>query len=178
MPDNDYLTVVYDKSLSHLSKTFDCGNDYLNMFLRDTEAYDAAFGVTYVWLNDDRDAIRGYYNIGTGCVETPYGNRQCRNGGAVHVNCFALAECYHKQLYIMDGGRRYNMSDTLLNDCISRVIALRESVGFEYITLDATPEGYSLYERNGFFDLEEDMFFAGDKKDDGCRQMYYPIDYE
>lgn len=72
----------------------------------------------------------------------------------------------------------YYFSDILLHDCFMRTDELREQIGFSLITLSSTEEGDYLYERNGFFELEEDMSIAKNQGEDKCSPMYLPLDYE
>ena len=58
-------TKKYKKDLASL---FDCGNDYLNNFLRDSKSLDSNIGTTYVYLNKNKSEIIGYFNIGTGSL--------------------------------------------------------------------------------------------------------------
>ena len=101
-------------------------------------------------------------------------------GGAVHINCFALDERYHGLLQTYtDEGVKVNLSDVLLDDCMHRIEILRdEYVGFSFVTLSSTREGYSLYERNGFEILEEDMNFSVEDSEEECIPMYLAIDIE
>ena len=46
-----------------------------------------------------------------------------------------------------------------------------------FVTLNSTKEGYSLYLRNGFENLEEDMHFTADESETECTPMYLCIDF-
>lgn len=57
----------------------------------------------------------------------------------------------------------------------------RDHVGFGFVTLSASKEGYKLYKRHGFMELEdEDMFFTNndDEQSGEGKQMYLPLDIE
>lgn len=70
-------------------------------------------------------------------------------------------------------------SDILLADCLNRIENIRENaLGFAFVTLSSTDEGYNLYEQNGFSPLEEDMKIAKNSGEMSCIPMYLPIDYE
>ena len=65
------------------------------------------------------------------------------------------------------------------NDCLRRIEYIRsEHVGFSMITLFSTPEGESLYRRNGFDYAEEDMYMAKEEDDGKTKAMYRPVDVE
>ena len=76
-------------------------------------------------------------------------------------------------------GTPIRLSDLLLQECIHRIENIREEqVGFAFITLCATDMGYHLYQRQGFYELEEDMSFHTNEKDIENIFMYYPLEYE
>ncbi|MDE5557787.1 MAG: N-acetyltransferase [Ruminococcus sp.] len=162
-------TVKFTKSIqAGLSKNFDCGNPALTLFLKNHIALDISYGTTYVMMADN--TIVGYYNISTGCIVT---EDNIRMGGSVYINCLAVDIKYQKKKFM---GNYY--SDILLADCLNHDINLREEIGFGFITLSSTEEGDYLYERNGFFQLEEDMSIAKNQGEDKCSPMYLPLDYE
>ncbi|MDE5569206.1 MAG: GNAT family N-acetyltransferase [Ruminococcus sp.] len=165
-----YTIEIYTKDIkNNLSSGFDCGNDALTAFLKSYDALDDMFGKTYVMISDDR--IIGYYNISTSCIENDKG---IRIGGSVYINCLAVDKHYQK---VKRG--EYYISDILLADCLNRIENIRENtLGFAFVTLSSTDEGYYLYERNGFSPLEEDMKIAKNYGELSCVPMYLPIDYE
>lgn len=170
--ENNYITVPYTKEIQlEYSKTFDCGNDALTLFLKSREALDVAFGKTFVMLLNN-NTIAGYYNITSGDIED---DNNIRMGGAVYINYFAMDKEYQRykvndELYA---------SDLLLADCLNRINSIRENyLGFAFVTLSSTDEGLYLYERNGFTPIEEDMKISKNLGEKKCSQMYLPIDYE
>jgi len=169
MMKHEYLTVKYtDEMQKKLSKSFDCGNSALTSFLKSYESLDNSFGVTYVIPSDN--GIIGYYNISTGHIEN---ERHIRMGGTVYINCLALDVNYQKKKF----ANSY-YSDILMSDCLKRIEDIREEIGFAFVTLSSTGEGYKLYERNGFCELENDMQMAKNTGEDTCIPMYLPLDYE
>lgn len=168
---NDYITVRFTKELQKMSQSFDCGNQALSSFLKSYEALDDFFGKTYVMLGN-QNTIIGYYNISTGHIEN---EANIRIGGTVYINCLAIDRKYQKKKL---GSARY-YSDILFGDCLQRMIDLRDNyIGFAFLTLSSTDEGYNLYSRNGFCELETDMKMAKNTGEDTCIPMYLPLDYE
>lgn len=166
---NDYTTVKLTKEIqSSLSQSFDCGNQALSSFLKSYDALDDFFGTTYVMISGK--TIVGYYNISTGHIQD---NNVIRIGGAVYINCLAVDKKYQKKKI-----NNFYFSDILLFDCLKQIKGFRENVGFGFVTLSSTDEGYYLYERNGFFKLEDDMQIAKNHGEDTCISMYFPLDYE
>ena len=172
-------TIPYDASMTPLASHFDCTNSVMNQFLRDSRSLQSCYGKTYVLLSDDKTAIIGYYNIGTGYVAQDIDGKKVKIGGAAHINYFALDKQFHHMPAGARSGKVFYMSDLLLEDCIRRISEIREDhIGFSFITLCSTDRGYRLYQRNDFSDLEDDMDFAADKTEKDCYLMYYPLDYE
>lgn len=158
---------------------FDCGNNRLNRFFRGTESLDNGIGITYVFLSDDNSEMIGYYNLTTGAISDSE-NPHNRIGGSVHINCFALGSEYHGLLQDYDENRKpIKLSDIFFRECIENIITIRNRIGFAFITLSSTEEGYNLYKRAMFEDLEDDMFIAEkDMEQAGCVPMYYSLDIE
>lgn len=166
---NDYSILKLNKEMqTSLSQSFDCGNQALSAFLKSYDAVDSFFGTTYVMISKNR--IIGYYNISTGHIQS---DDNIRFGGSVYINCLAVDVNYQKKKI-----GSYYFSDILLSDCFKKIKKFREDVGFGFVTLSSTKEGYYLYEHNGFYELEEDMFFAKNLGEDSCTPMYLPLDIE
>ena len=175
---NKLNVLEYNASLQELALLFHSGNSYLDSFLRSEYALDKNIGKTFVFLSDENDTIIGYYNIGTGDVEYDDSGIRKKMGGSIHINCFALDEKYHGILQAKtEEGEIINLSDVLLMDCMDKIQELRNNyVEFAFITLNSTEEGYSLYKRNDFEKLEEDMSFSKEDSELKCIPMYYAID--
>lgn len=170
--------MTLDARIQQLASNFNCENIAIDNFLRSPAALDDGFGKTYVWLEDDNQTIIGFYNIGTGSLDQYENGHRYKMGGTIHINDFALDKRY-KKVQIADG-KHPNMSDALLDDCIQRIMFLRDHyVGFAFITLQATDEGYNLYKRHDFEDIEEDMNLVNiQDKDKQCKPMYLALDIE
>lgn len=164
---------------NRFKNSFDCGNSRLNRFFSGSESLDIGIGVTYVFLSDDDSEIIGYYNLTTGVISDSE-NPHNRIGGSVHINCFALDSQYHGILQDNDrNGNPIKLSDIFFRECIENILSMRNKIGFTFITLSSTSEGYNLYKRTMFDDLEDDMFIAEkDMEQNGCIPMYYSIDIE
>lgn len=167
---------ILDADLQRLASNFHSGNEILDGFLRSSIAIDINYGTTYVLLSEDNDCIIGYYSLSLGCIEYEDMGIRLKQGGAVHLNYFALAQEFRGLLQhkLQDGTEIY-LSDILLVDCIDRIKTMRDTfIGFTYITLSSTHEGYRLYKRNHFEDIEEDMTFLVEKGDlSSAIPMYY-----
>jgi hypothetical protein len=166
------------EKMRYLTQSFKSGNDFLDQFLRSDDALNSSIGKTFVWVNEKRNEIIGYYNLGVGYIDMFNGDDKYKIGGSIHLNFFALNAPYRG----IKAGTKDNdikISDRLFADFIQKVYELREKyIGFAFVTLAATDEGYSLYKRNYFEDLEEGLHFSFKDDEKGCRPMYLALDCE
>ncbi len=165
--------IPYDASLQSLAFSFDCGNFYLNHFLQSSDSLDGSIARTYVYLTEDKSVIIGYYSITTGCIESIDGDLRIKIGGSVHISYLAVDIKYHK--WHSQDEVDISFSDILLTDCIERIRNIQDSLGFAFITLNSTKMGYSLYKRNGFEEIEDDMVIPSEKEDVECIPMYLAL---
>ena len=178
---NSKLNVVqYNASLQKLASSFHSGNWYLDQFLRQNIALDENYGKTYILLSQNNKCIIGYYNLSTGYLESVEENQVRKIGGAVHINCFALTEQYQGILQELSSeGMKIKFSDYFFVECLNRIREIqKEKVGFSFITLCSTMEGYHLYYRNGFNELDSDMHFSVEEAEIKCIPMYMAMDLE
>ena len=71
------------------------------------------------------------------------------------------------------------LSYGLTRNFMLKVYELRaEYIGFSFVTLAATDEGYSLNKRKYFEDLEEGLHFSFKDDEKGCKPMYFALDTE
>ena len=154
---------------------FNCGNVSIDRFIRSSEALDPGYGKTFVWLSYDESEIIGFYNITTGSVDSlNEENTNYKVGGAIHINQFALSEEYQGQEF----DKSIKASDFLLAECLDRIYSIRKNVGFSFITLQSTERGFSLYKRNDFEEIEEDMQIVQTEHEIKCTPMYLALDVE
>lgn len=171
--------VLYDASLQRLASSFHSGNDYLDRFLKSSDSLNDNIGKTYVMVLEGTSKIIGYYNLSVGYIEQCADGVLRKIGGSVHINCLALDENYHGLQTKDERGNPIKLSDILLTDCMQKIAEIRSNhLGFSFVTLSSTKEGYHLYLRNGFEKLEEDMNFSPEESEEGCIPMYYAIDLE
>ena len=173
-------TELYTKELLSLSKGFSSGNRFLDDFIMSEDALNDGLGKTFVWIDEKRTHIIGYYNIGVGYIDMYNGDEKYKIGGSVHLNFFALNEKYRGIVIGQtDDGMQVKISDQLFGDFMNKVYELRNKfIGFSFVTLAATEEGYSLYKRNYFDDLDEDLHFSFKDDEKGCKPMYLALDLE
>ena len=81
----------YTPALQKLAAKFDCGNSYLNQFLRSPDALDAGVGKTFVFLTENTESIVGYYNLSCGSLDEIEGDVRYKIGGTIHIGYFAIS---------------------------------------------------------------------------------------
>ncbi len=173
-------TELFTKDMNDIAQDFSSGNVFLDNFLKSEDALNNSIGKTFVWLNENRTEIIGYYNIGVGYIDMYYGDDKYKIGGSIHLNFFALNEKYRGIIVRKKAdGTVIKFSDRLFTDFMNKVYELREKyIGFSFVTLAATDEGYSLYKRNYFDDLDADLHFSFKDDEKGCKPMYLALDAE
>lgn len=172
---------LYTKELQDkYARDFSCGNPHIDQFIKNPLSLDDGFGKTYVFLSDGEKEMIGFYNIGVGDVESIGNQRSYKMGGAVHINEFALDKRFHNFLIRYDEeGKKINISDLLLNDCLKRIREIREtSLGYSFVTLCSNEEGHSLYLRTNFVDLDETLDFSIETSEIKCKQMILWLDQD
>ena len=159
---------------------FSCGNPHIDSFIKSPLSLDNSYGKTYAFLSSDEETLIGFYNLGVGYIEKTGDVITRKMGGAIHINEFALDLEYRNTLMGYDEeGKKVNLSDMLLNECLERIETIRQnSLGFSFVTLCSTDEGFSLYKRRDFEELEETMNFSVEYAEAKCTPMYYWLDQD
>ena len=152
----------YTPALQKLAAKFDCGNSYLNQFLRSPDALDAGVGKTFVFLTENAESIVGYYNLSCGSLDEIEGDVRYKIGGTIHIGYFAIDEKFQHQLQATTpNGIHLYWGDVLLEECLSRIEAIRsQQVGVSFVTLASSEAGERLYRHHDFEDLDADITFS------------------
>lgn len=171
--------VEYTHTLTPLARNFDCGNPYLNLFLRSPDALNSSIGKTYVYLTEANDCILGYYNISAGSVDQLENGFRVKSGGAIHIGYFALDErAQHQFQGQMPDGTNLYLGDYLLIECLDRIEQIREGfVDAAVVTLASSEAGEHLYRKHDFLDLDDDLTFSLSEGEGECIPLYLPLDY-
>lgn len=169
----------YTSALQILADKFDCGNSYLNQFLRSSDALDPGIGKTYVFLSENDESIVGYYNISCGSLDQIEDGIRYKIGGSIHIGYFAIDEKFQHQLQATTpNGIHLYWGDVLLEECLSRIEAIRATqVGVSFVTLASSAAGERLYRHHDFDDLDDDITFSPVHGEDKCICLYLPLDY-
>ena len=159
----------------HLTASFDCKNTVINNFLKSEKALDSNQGVTYILLNNSKDKIIGFYNIGISRIDqvqsigdTTYATYM---GGTAVLNYLALNEPFQYTYMLPEDS--YSYGDYLLDNCESKLLSLRNKIGFSFITISSTKEGLHLYrDKHDYEEFEEAMSIVVQESDKQCIKLY------
>lgn len=156
-----------------LTQSFDCKNSVINNFLKSDNALDSNQGITYILLNDSKDQIVGFYNIGINRIDQVQtigsSTYSTYMGGSAVINYLALHSSF-QHTYIAPG---CTYGDLLLQDCEDRISDIRKRIGFSFITISSTQEGLHLYrDKHDYEEFEEDMSIVVQESDKTCVKLY------
>ena len=73
-------TEKYNENLLELATTFKSGNEFLDQFIQSKESLNDGLGKTFVWIDEKRESIIGYYNIGVGYIDMLDGDDKYKIG--------------------------------------------------------------------------------------------------
>ena len=167
--------VKFTEKHQYLAQSFDCENFIINTFLRSSDALDSNQGITYILLDDEETQIVGFYNIGMTRIDQTQtvgeDTYYYPMGGAAVINYLAVTKDYKHHQYIP--GEKYYYGDYILNDCEEKLCELRKRIGFSFIMISSTKEGYHLYhDRNFYDDFDDDMSIFLKESDKKCYLLY------
>lgn len=147
-PREPFVSTALDPAVHDVSR-FDCGERGLNSWLQDhaSAAARARVAHTFVWLEDARQAVVGYYALSAHAVTRVDAPARIGRGVPDPVPAALIAKL---ALDVSLHGRR--LGDLLLVDALTRVIDASESgPAVRTVVVDAaTDRGRALYARFGF----------------------------
>ena len=135
---------IYDNSYIDLARKFEvdpssCDNPiHYNEFLMynaDLD-YNKGLGVTYILVDDDKDAIIAYMTLKASALTYSDGNDKILGKPAVEIAELAVSKNYKGQGY----GRE------LVEYAIAKIHELKEIIGVQYLVLCADPMAAGFYE--------------------------------
>ena len=144
--------IIVPLSKSHDRKNFDCGEESLNLFLRQTarQTAERRTSKTFVLVeSEDSTEIVGYH---TTLVTTVKVEQVPEKLGKVDVPALLLA-----RLGVAQQWQGQGMGEVLLVDVLRRAVIISEQTGLYSVVLDAlTERAKSFYLRYGFSELLDD----------------------
>lgn len=145
---NDWISTRI--SANHVLTQFDCGNDVLNTWLRDTAVRADTQGTarTVVWTRPGDPAVVAYYAVAPTEVRRE-GLTRSAHGGTTVVPAYLLA-----RLALDRRLQGLGLGTHLLLDAVESVVAASESGGGRLLIVDAIDEpAASFYRAHGFIEI-------------------------
>lgn len=156
-------------------KSFDCGNESINEYLKEKSFSDPQT-VTFIFKDIEKNKVICYYSLScSGLVaDHNYGNK-ISIYPAVEIKMFATDEQYQHIPY-SDNNDDGVLSDMLLAEVIYNIYKFTDNqCGADKIVLYAVPEFVNFYSRNGFCEFKEFMIPSTNWYIDGCIPMYMDL---
>lgn len=155
-------------------KKFDCGNNYINDYLKNQAKNDDA--VTYLFIDNSDGSLLAFASIRCSGIRTKK-EKTVYTQSAIEIKYFAVDSKYHKLPYGSDrDDEHYYFSDQILMDIckICRTIS-EEHVSASHIILYSVPDAKQFYSRNMFGEFNDYMQFDEYDVIDGCIPMFLGI---
>lgn len=156
-----------------ITRSFDCGNETLNDYLK-IDAKDDAHSTVFMIIDKDVQSVIGYYSLRcSGFVIN------CNNHftiyPAVEIKMFAIDEKY-QHTSISDIAEEGTLSDAILAYVISEIYDFTNNYcGADKVILYSVPKAVDFYSKNGFKAFEEFMLKSESRFLDGCIPMYLDL---
>ena len=126
--------------------SFDCGEDDLNVFLREYADQNERKGVSRTYLLVNGDSLIGYFTLSAAeiCCES-LSDRQKKSLPrypipAIRIARFAISKSMQGMGY----------GDRMMRYALGKCLSVALSVGVVFIMVDAKPKAVPFYERFGF----------------------------
>ena len=144
--------IIEEITRQHNRKTFDCGVDELNQFLRHQARQKTAKQISKIYVAckaDEATNIIGYHTLTGYSVITPPAHKNYKKYphplNAVKLARLAVASSYQKQ----------RLGEKLLIDAIYRTVLVSEQISAIGLYVDPmTPEVIPFYQQYGFLTAE------------------------
>lgn len=171
--------VEHDQTYNQLASHFDCGNYYINYFLR-TESLNNDISKTYLLVDEEAQYILGFFSLSADTlVEILEREQYQQMGPAIRIYMFAVDKKYQHQKFNFCK-KQCTIASFLLSYCIKKIKSIvQKNIGACFIILSSTHEGYQLYRNKGDFEvLDEDMKFIDIVGSTNMIDMYRNIEIQ
>lgn len=147
---------------------FDCGNEYINNFVRN-KAVDDVDSTTFLYVDNNTGKVVCAYTLSCSGIVAEL-NEKIYIHPAVEIRIFALSNEYQHKRY-----DEYNTyGDIFLADVISSIDYFTENYcGASRIVLYAVPQYKTFYERNSFKTFCDFMKQDESSYNEDCIPMFY-----
>jgi GNAT superfamily N-acetyltransferase len=152
MPDaSDFQIAPLDSS--HHRGAFDCGQEALNLYLRQLATQDVRRNLaqTYVMIREDL-AVVGYYTLSAGTIEHIHLPATARK----KLPRYPIPAALIGRLAVDRNYRGQGLARKLLGDALHRAAAISNALGIHAVVVDAKDEmAAGFYRKFGFITLSD-----------------------
>lgn len=155
-----------------LIKSFDCGNEVINDYLKE-HAYNDPQSATFVIYDTEVNQAISYYSLScSGFVINQ--NSHILIYPAVEIKMFAVDDKYKHIPFSQDDD--FTLSDYIFCSVISKIYDFTENeCGADKIILYSVPKAENFYRKNGFIRFHEFMLKSESMFLNGCIPMYMDL---
>lgn len=157
---------------------FDCGNEYINAFVRDTNS-ESTDRVSYIYVDNRIKKAACVYSLACSSIILQSA-ANITLIPAVEIKIFALDRNFqHKSYGVYERSKDdedLTYGDVFLSNAISSIVDFTTNIcGSEYIVLYSVPEAEHFYKRNYFENF--DNFMSPDQTivNEDCIPMFYVL---
>lgn len=150
---------------------FSCGNIIIDNYINSENKNSFFNGVNYILYDDNKNVI-GFFNLIASELIGYSQGIQYPMGGSITIQYFAIDKKYqHKKI-----NNKFSYGDYLMQKCEDVIRNIYNKVGFSFVLINSTEDGYSFYKRNGYEEFEQDMYSISDEADKKCYKLYKTIE--
>lgn len=170
-----------------LVKEFECGNDYIDEFLKRKAVCDNQ-STTHLLIEKSNNLLLGFFSLSASGISfnmssgnVPRDKKNRFNISAIEIDFFAINKPFQHMFFdeITElENEKYFLSDILFEKIMEFIIEIKEYVGFRSVVLYSVPNSkdknkpLDIYERFGFVSFED--YMEQDKKRflEGCIPLF------
>lgn len=144
---------IQEASKSFL-KHFDCGEDLLNIYLKQYALKNDINGIakTFLCVDDDKTSLIGFFSLSTANIQfEEYSKQYIDNVPHYPIPCVRIARLAVDKKYQNQGVGKY-----LLKECFLRILLISKTIGVYLIIVDAKESSMGFYEHYNFNLLKKD----------------------
>lgn len=164
-----YSLKQLDFSTQRLCRNFDCGNEYINGFIRDT-AIDDVDSTTFIYIDNTGNKVVCAYSLACSGIVANISNKTLIYP-AVEIKVFALDKEYQHKVYNKSVG---TYGDLFFSYIIRSIAEFTDNYcGASRIVLYSVPEYINFYKRNFFKNFEPFMNPDESETNRDCIPMFF-----
>jgi predicted N-acetyltransferase YhbS len=147
------LTAPQPLSENHVTENFDCGNEFLNEWLKKFALINSRANTAKTFVVCDHHKAIGYYSLAMGSVDYELSTSRIKKGLARHpIPVVVLA-----RLAVDLDYQKKRIGVSLLKDAFLRTLLISEHIGARAVFVNAKDDNArKFYERHGFKPMPSD----------------------